>query len=76
MRARDVKGTKSNRIVAQHGKVLPKKVFVKWMIERADAPWLEVDEDVENLAEKGEMIYVGEYQLVKVREVNLDLKMK
>jgi len=74
MRARDVKGTKSNHIVAQHGKVLPKKVYVKWMIEQADAPWLEVDEDVENLAEKGETIYVGEYRLMTVRKVQLDLK--
>lgn len=74
MRARDVKGTKSNKIAVQHGKVLPKRVYVKWLLDHTEAPWLDVQEEMEDLAEKGETVYVGEYRLVKVRKVNLSLK--
>ena len=74
MKARDVKGTKSNTIVEQHGKVLPKQVFVKWLIDDQDAPWLNVEEDIEALAERGETAYIGEYKLVKVHKVSLKLE--
>jgi hypothetical protein len=73
MRAREIKGTKSNRIIEQRGRILPKIVQVKY--EWADAePYLVADEDIENMAEKGETVYVGEYRLVKVQKVSLDLK--
>lgn len=74
MKARDVKGTKSNRIVAQHGKVLPKRIYAKWLLDTAEAPWIDANEEMEDLAEKGETVYIGEYKLVKVRKVNLSLK--
>jgi hypothetical protein len=76
MKARDVKGTKSNKIVAQHGKVLPKTIFAKWMLDSADAPWLEANTDIDELAEKGEEVFVGEYKLVKVGKVSLDLMVR
>ena len=72
MRARDVKGTRANRVVEQGGRVLPKKLFSKYNID--DDPFFETTEDIEDLAEKGETAYVGEYQLVKVHKVKLDLK--
>jgi hypothetical protein len=73
MRARDVKGTKSNRIIEQRGRVLPKTVHVKYQWGDAD-PYLDAAEQIEELADKGETVYVGEYRLVKVHKVNLALK--
>lgn len=55
-------------------KALPKKLFAKWMIDSHDAPWIEPAQDIEELAEKGETVYIGEYKLVKVHKVNLSLK--
>jgi hypothetical protein len=69
MRARDVKGTKSARIVEQHGRILPKRLHVKW--ELFDEPYLEAAQEIETLAEKGETVYVGEYRLVRTRRVKL-----
>lgn len=73
MKAQDVKGTKANRIVEQQGRVLPKTIHVKYEWSNDD-PWLEAHEDMEELAEKGETVYIGEYKLVKVKKVSLDLK--
>ena len=73
MKARDVKGTKSQKIVEQRGRVLPKTVHVKYELDDRD-PYLEVAEEIEELAQKGETVYVGEYRLVEVRKVSLDLK--
>jgi len=74
MKARDVKGTKSDRIVEQKGRILPKKVFAKYNLNDERTPFLEIEEDIEALAEKGEMVYIGEYQLVNVRKVELKLR--
>jgi hypothetical protein len=74
MKARDVKGTKSNRIVAQRGKVLPKRLYSKWLIDDVEAPWIDTEEKMEDLAEKGETVYIGEYRLVKVHKVDLKLR--
>ena len=74
MKARDVKGAKSNKTVAQHGKVLPKRLYSKWLIDNQDAPWIDTEENMEDLAEKGETVYIGEYKLVKVHKVNLALR--
>jgi hypothetical protein len=73
MRARDVKGTRSDRIIAQKGRVLPKTLHAKYVWTERD-PFLEADEDMEELAEKGETVYIGEYRLVKVRKVDLKLR--
>lgn len=73
MRARDIKGTKSERIIAQRGRNLPKTLHAKYEWNETD-PWIEAAEDVETLAEKGETVWVGEYKLVKVRKVTLELK--
>ena len=73
MKARDIKGTKSARIIEQRGRVLPKLLHVKY--EWADDdPWLEASEDINDLAEKDKTVYVGEYKLVKVRKIELSLK--
>lgn len=73
MEARDVKGTKSDRIVVQRGRVLPKTIFAKYEMDDHD-PYLSAADEIEELAEKGETAYVGEYQLVKVRKVDLKLR--
>lgn len=72
MKARDVKGTKSNRIIAQGGKVLPKKLFAKYNV--SDDPFLQASDEMEEMAEKDETAYVGEYQLVKTHKVELKLR--
>lgn len=73
MRARDVQGTKSQKIIEQRGRVLPKTVHVRYEWANDD-PYLEAAEEIEDMAEKGETVYVGEYRLVKVHKVSLDLK--
>lgn len=73
MKARDIKGTKASKIIEQRGRVLPKTLHVKYEWGNDD-PWLEANEEIEELAEKGETVYVGEYRLVKVHKVNLNLK--
>jgi hypothetical protein len=73
VKARDVKGTKAAKIIEQRGRVLPKTIHVKYEWGHDD-PWLEANEDVQELAEKGETVYVGEYRLVKVRKISLDLR--
>jgi hypothetical protein len=73
MKARDIKGTKSAKIIEQQGRVLPKTLFAKYEWGNDD-PYLEADEHIENHAEKGETVYVGEYKLVKVHKVSLNLK--
>lgn len=75
VRARDVKGTKSAKIVEQRGRVLPKTIFAKYEWQNDD-PYLECSDYIENLAEKDETFYVGEYRLVKVRKVSLNLQVK
>jgi hypothetical protein len=75
MRAREIKGTKSHRIIEQRGRVLPKTLFAKYEWGDDD-PWLEAAEDIEALAEKAETVYVGEYKLVKVGKVSLNLKVE
>ena len=72
MKAHDIKGSKSARIIAQSGRNLPKTLHAKYVMD-AD-PFLDAAEDMESLAEKGETVYVGEYKLVKVRKVTLELK--
>ena len=74
MKAKDVKGTKSNKIVEQRGRPLPKKLYAKYVLDKPDAPWLDAAEEIEGLAEKDETLYVGEYKLVKVHKVSLVLK--
>lgn len=74
MKARDVKGTKSARIIEQRGRVLPKTIHAKYEWKNDDDPWLEAAEEIENLVEKDETAYIGEYKLVKVRKANLELK--
>jgi hypothetical protein len=73
--AKKIRVAKSDRIIAQQGRVLPKTVFVKWEWSGRD-PFLEADEDIEALAEKGETAYVGEYKLVKTGKVSLNLMVK
>ena len=73
MRARDVKGTKSSKIVEQRGRVLPKTIFAKYEMDTRD-PYLEATAEINDLAEKDDVVYVGEYQLVKVHKVSLNLK--
>jgi len=74
MKVRDIKGTTADRIIAQHGRVLPQTLHAKYEWNNTDDPWLEAHEHIEVLAEKGETVYVGEYRLVKVHKVSLDLK--
>ncbi len=76
MKARDIKGTKSEKIVRVRGNLLPKRVFVKWDFGNNEDPWLTSAEGVEELAEKGETVYIGEYRLVQVRKVELELKLR
>lgn len=74
MRARDVKGTRASKIIEQQGRVLPKTVFAKYNLADRD-PYLDAAEGVEELAEKDDTTYVGEYQLVKTHKVSLELKL-
>jgi hypothetical protein len=51
---------------------LPTTVYVKW--ENEDDPderYLSADQIQERLAEKGEIITIGEYRLVKKRNIEL-----
>jgi hypothetical protein len=74
MKATDLKGTKSNRIVESGGRLLPKNLYAKYLWSEADDPWLEANEEIEELAEKGETTFIGEYKLVKVHKAKLDLR--
>lgn len=76
MRARDVKGTKSDRIVEQKGRVLPKIIHAVYEVWDTKDPYLEAAETIEELAEKGQTRYVGEYRLVRTRKVALKLDTK
>lgn len=56
-------------------KQLPKKLFVK--VEKDDeVGFFVADEDMYGLAEMGEKIKIGTYQLVDVHDVEVDLKTK
>ena len=64
---------KASKIFSQHGRNMPKRIFAKWEWDRSE-PWLEAAEDTEALAEKGETVFVGEYQLVQVRKIELKVQ--
>jgi len=64
-----------NRAYTRKGLALPKTIFAKYQWGDDD-PYIEADEDIENLAEKGGTVYVGEYKLVKVGKVSLHLKVE
>jgi hypothetical protein len=76
MRARDVKGTKAAKIIEQNGRVLPKTVQIAWVLEPSEDPWLSVEEEILQHAEKDEIRYVGEYRLVRIRKVSLNLNVE
>ena len=75
MKAKDVKGARSNLIIEQQGRVLPETLFAKYQWSARD-PFLEAEEEIEALAEKGETVYVGEYKRVKTRKVKLTLDVR
>ena len=66
-----VSKSKSERIKTVNAKNLPKQLYAKKLIDSQDAPWFEASAKMEELAEKGEICYVGEYELVKVHKVSL-----
>lgn len=51
---------------------MPKIIYAKWLWTQAE-PWLETEEEMRDLADKDESVFVGEYKLVKVHKVDLKL---
>lgn len=76
MKAKEIKGTKSNKIVEQQGRNLPKTIFTKWVWRESNDPFIEATDDIAVLAEKDQTDYVGEYRLVKTGKVSLKLEVK
>jgi hypothetical protein len=76
MKARDVKGTRSDRIVEQKGRVMPRTIYAKYEIWDAKDPYLEAAETIDKLVAKDQTVYVGEYRLVTVRKAKLNLDVR
>jgi hypothetical protein len=55
---------------------LPKTIFVTVEEPGNDNPWLQCHESFAASAEKGEVKKVGEYRLVYIKSVSLEVKVK
>jgi hypothetical protein len=64
---------KAAKIFSQRGRVLPTRIVASWEWDQKE-PWLNAAQEIEDLAEKGDTVYVGEYRLVKTHKVELKVQ--